>query len=84
MIENAITTKATALFGVVDGINQMLIDWGVSPVLAGWLDEIISVTLLFIIAYITDLIGRYIIHRVIGRIAKYTKNASNKNIEGFF
>ena len=30
MIENEITTKATALFGVVDGIYQMLIDWGVN------------------------------------------------------
>jgi len=74
MIENAITTRATALFGVVDGINQMLIDWGMSPVLAGWLDEIISVTLLFIIAYIADLIGRYIINRIIGHIAKFTKS----------
>jgi hypothetical protein len=34
MIENEITTRATALFGVVDGIYKMLTDWGMSPVLA--------------------------------------------------
>jgi miniconductance mechanosensitive channel len=72
MIETEITTKATALFGVVDAIYQFLLDNGVSPQLASWLDEIISVSLLFIIVYITDLIGRYIIHRIIGRIAKFT------------
>lgn len=74
MIENEITTHAAALFGVVDAINKFLIDNGVSPWLASWLDEIISVSLLFIIAIITDLIGRYIIHRVISHIARYTKS----------
>lgn len=72
MIENEITTRATALFGVVDGIYQMLIDWGMSPVLAGWMDEIISMTLLFILVYIVDLISRFLVHRVIGHIAKFT------------
>lgn len=74
MIENEITTHATALFGVVDAINKFLTDNGVSPWFASWLDEIISVSLLFLIVYITDLIGRYIIHRVIGRIARMTKS----------
>ncbi|MEN6618084.1 MAG: mechanosensitive ion channel domain-containing protein [Rikenellaceae bacterium] len=74
MLENQITNRATALFGVVDAINKFLIDIGVSPQLASWLDEIISVTLLFLIAYITDLIGRYIIHRVVGHLAKMTKS----------
>ncbi|MFA5848775.1 MAG: mechanosensitive ion channel domain-containing protein [Bacteroidales bacterium] len=72
MIENAITTRATALFGVVDGIYQMLVDWGVSSVLAGWLDEIISMTLLFLLAYGVDLISRFILHRVMGHVAKFT------------
>jgi len=72
MIENAITTRATALFGVVDGIYQMLVDWGVSSVLAGWLDEIISITLLFLLAYGVDLISRFILHRVMGHVAKFT------------
>lgn len=41
MIENEITEKATALFGVVDGIYDMLVRNGVSVFLASWLDEII-------------------------------------------
>ena len=74
MIENEITTHAAALFGVVDAINKFLTDHGVSSWLASWLDEIISVSLLFVIAYITDLIGRYIIHRFISHVASYTKS----------
>lgn len=72
MIENEITTRVTALFGVVDGIYKMLTDWGMSPVLASWLDEIISMTLLFLLAYGVDLISRFIVHRIIARIAKFT------------
>jgi len=72
MIENEITTRATALFGVVDGIYKMLTEWGISPVLASWLDEIISMTLLFLLAYGVDLISRFIVHKIIARIAKFT------------
>ncbi len=74
MIENQITTNATALFGVVDAINKLLVNYGVSQEFASWLDEIISVSLLFLIVYITDLIGRYIIHRVVMHLAKMTKS----------
>lgn len=54
MIEEQITTRATALFGVVDSINRMLVSYGMSHNLANWLDEIISVTLLFLLAYGAD------------------------------
>ena len=73
MLENEITTRATALFGIVDGINSLLIEWGLSPALAGWLDEIISMTLLFLLAYGIDLIARFVLHRVVGHLAKFTK-----------
>lgn len=73
MIEQEITTRATALFGIVDGINSLLVEWGLSPTLAGWLDEIISMTLLFLLTYGIDLIARFILHKVISRVAKYTK-----------
>lgn len=72
MNETAIAEKATALFGVVDGIYDLLIRWGLSPGMASTLDEIISMLLLFTLAYITDLFTRVIIHRIIERIAKYT------------
>ncbi len=72
MIENEITEKATALFGIVDGIHNMLLRYGMSELLASWLDEIVSVLLLLLIAYVTDLISRYIIHKIIERFAKYT------------
>lgn len=72
MIEEQITNKAAALFGVVDAIYDFLIQNGVSENLASWLDEIISVSLLFIIAFITDYIARFIIYKLIERLAKYT------------
>lgn len=74
MIEKEITTRATALFGIVDGIYKMLIDWGVSPVLAGWLDEIISMALLFLIVYVVDRLSRFILHKTMGHVAKMTTN----------
>jgi miniconductance mechanosensitive channel len=45
-----------------------------SPHLADWLDEIISVTLLFLIVYVADLICRFIVNKVVGHIAKMTKS----------
>jgi len=74
MIENEITTKATALFGVVDSIYKMLIGWGMSATLAGWLDEIISMSLLFVIAYVVDLLSRFLLHKVMGHVARLTTN----------
>lgn len=74
MIENEITEKASALFGVVDGIHDLLVKNGMSEFLASWLDEIISVAVLLAIAYVTDIISRYIIHRIIERFAKYTES----------
>ncbi|MCK9627242.1 MAG: mechanosensitive ion channel family protein [Bacteroidales bacterium] len=74
MIEEQITTRATALFGVVDSINQMLVSYGMSHNLANWLDEVISVTLLFLIAYCADLVGRFIVNRIVAHVAKLTKS----------
>lgn len=74
MIENEITEKASALFGVVDGIHDLLIQYGLSPFLASWLDEIISMALLLAISFVADIISRYIIHRLIERFAKYTES----------
>lgn len=74
MIEEQITTRATALFGVVDSINQMLVSYGMSHNLANWLDEVISVTLLFLIAYGADIIGRFIVNRIVTHVAKMTKS----------
>lgn len=74
MIEEQITTRATALFGVVDSINKMLVSYGMSHNLANWLDEIISVTLLFLLAYGADIIGRFIVNRIVTHVAKMTKS----------
>ncbi len=74
MIEEQITTRATALFGVVDSINRMLVSYGMSHNLANWLDEIISVTLLFLLAYGADIIGRFIVNRIVTHVAKMTKS----------
>ncbi|MDD3033575.1 MAG: mechanosensitive ion channel [Bacteroidales bacterium] len=74
MIEEQITTRATALFGVVDSINRMLVSYGMSHNLANWLDEIISVTLLFLLAYGADIIGRFVVNRIVTHVAKMTKS----------
>jgi hypothetical protein len=52
----------------------MLIQYGLSPFLASWLDEIVSVALLLAISFVADIISRYIIHRLIERFAKYTES----------
>ena len=61
------------VFGVVEYINRFLVNIGVSEKAAAWLDQIIGVTILFLLAYIIDVILRFIVNRVVGRIAKYTK-----------
>ncbi len=73
-MENVITTRATALFGIVDKIYELLLEWGVSPTLAATLDEVISVSLLLIIAYLTNLFARVIIYKVVVHFVKYTSN----------
>jgi len=72
MIDTQITSRATALFGVVDKIYQFLLDAGVTPALASVLDEIISMTLLFLVAYLADLFSRVVVYRIVERIASYT------------
>lgn len=74
MIEQEFTSKATALFGVVDKIYQFLLDAGVSPALASLLDEVISMTLLLILAWASDIFSRLIIHKVVERFARFTSS----------
>lgn len=73
-MENAITTRATALFGIVDKIYELLLEWGVSPSLASALDEVISVSLLFLIAYLANLFARLIVYRFVVHFVKFTSN----------
>lgn len=72
MVGSNISTKTTALFGVVDKIYELLLKWGVSPTLAQSLDEVISLTLLFLLAWITNLFTRLVVYRVIVRFARLT------------
>ena len=62
------------VFGVIGYINKFLVNMGVPEAVAAWLDQILGVTILFLLAYIVDLITRFIVNKVIGRIAKYTKS----------
>ncbi|OFX81873.1 MAG: hypothetical protein A2X20_06285 [Bacteroidetes bacterium GWE2_40_15] len=71
-IENQIAEKATALFGVVDGIYDILVDAGVSAPLASVLDEVVSVSLLFVIAYLADIFARVVVYKLVVRLASYT------------
>lgn len=72
MIETELTTRATALFGIVDTIYDLLLEWGVSPSLAKSLDEVISVSLLFLLAWAANLFSRLVVYRIIVHFARYT------------
>lgn len=72
MIETELTTRATALFGIVDTIYSLLLEWGVSPSLAKSLDEVISVSLLFLLAWAANLFSRLVVYRIIVHFARYT------------
>jgi miniconductance mechanosensitive channel len=72
MIETELTTRATALFGIVDTIYGLLLEWGVSPSLAKSLDEVISVSLLFLLAWAANLFSRLVVYRILVHFAKYT------------
>lgn len=72
MIETELTTRATALFGIVDTIYDLLLEWGVSPSLARSLDEVISVSLLFLLAWAANLFSRLVVYRILVHFAKYT------------
>lgn len=73
-IENQIAEKATALFGVVDGIHDILVDAGVSAPLASVLDEVVSVGLLFLISYLADIFVRFVLYRIFVKFAHFTNN----------
>jgi len=61
------------VFNVVDKITDFLIGIGIPERVAIWLDQIIAITLLLLLAFIIDLICRFIVHKVVERIARYTK-----------
>lgn len=67
------TEKTTALFGVVDKINELLQGWGVSHSLASTLDEVISLTLLFILAWLANLFTKAVLYKIIVRFTRMTK-----------
>ncbi|MFA6758337.1 MAG: mechanosensitive ion channel domain-containing protein, partial [Bacteroidales bacterium] len=69
-MENGITARTTALFGIVDKIYELLLEWGASPALASFLDEIISVSLLLLIAYLANFFAKHIVYRVLVRFVK--------------
>ena len=71
-MENQIATRATALFGIVDEIYELLLEWGVSPTLAAALDEVISVSLLFLIAYLANLFARHVVYKFLVHFVKFT------------
>lgn len=72
MASLGLTEKSTALFGVVDKIYQLLVDWGVSPSLSSTLDELISLALLFILAWLVNIFTKAVIYRIIVKFAHYT------------
>ena len=54
-------------------IDEMLIGWGVTPATAAWMDEIVALVLILLLAFTADAICRKVLLKVVARIVRQTK-----------
>ena len=54
-------------------IDEILIGWGISPSTAGWLDEIVALVFILLLAFTADTICRKVLLKVVARIVRNTK-----------
>ena len=54
-------------------IDEILIGWGISPATAGWLDEIVALVFILLLAFTADTICRKVLLKVVARIVRNTK-----------
>ena len=53
---------------LLNNIDKLLIDWGVSPQTADWMDQFIAFALVLVIAFAADMICRKILLKAIARL----------------
>ena len=58
---------------LLNNIDKFLIDWGVSPQTADWMDQFIAFALVLVIAFVADMICRKILLKAIARLVQKTK-----------
>lgn len=58
---------------LLNNIDKLLIDWGVSPQTADWMDQFIAFALVLVIAFAADMICRKILLKAIARLVQKTK-----------
>ena len=58
---------------LLNNIDKLLIDWGVSPQTADWMDQFIAFALVLMIAFAADMICRKILLKAIARLVQKTK-----------
>lgn len=58
---------------LLNNIDKLLIDWGVSPQTADWMDQFIAFALVLVIAFVADMICRKILLKAIARLVQKTK-----------
>lgn len=58
---------------LLNNIDKLLIDWGVSPQTADWMDQFIAFALVLVIAFAADMICRKILLKAIARLVLKTK-----------
>lgn len=54
-------------------IDEMLIGWGITPATAAWMDEIVALVLILLLAFTADAICRKVLLKVVARIVRQTK-----------
>lgn len=59
-------------FNFADLLNKFLLSHGCDATIANWLDQVLAVVILVIIAYVSDRIGRIILHRFIAKVTQHT------------
>lgn len=58
---------------LLNNIDKLLIDWGVSPQTADWMDQFIAFALVLVIAFAADMICRKILLKAIAQLVQKTK-----------
>ena len=58
---------------LLNNIDKLLIDLGVNPQTAGWMDQFIAFALVLVVAFTADMICRKILLKAIARLVQKTK-----------
>lgn len=58
---------------ILKNVDELLISWGMSPSLAGSLDQFIVFAIILIVAFSADIACRFVLLKIVARLVKQTK-----------